>query len=161
MSPALQMTSRKVRSGKYIGRNAFAAAANEPALVCREALLGQPYHYWLGASGRRYLHTIFSLVDCPALAQTNILLVRRDADGTRRPLYVGQVGEDACSLNLARLRRLGARLGANEVHLHLLADGPAERDRVAADLEARQLGPARPRRIFRAANDGATPSPQG
>jgi hypothetical protein len=38
------------------------------------------------------------------------------------------------SLNLAQLRREGARHGANEVHIHLLADTPEARDAVEADL---------------------------
>ena len=149
------MKNQMVTWGKYVGRGTMPAPANEPALVCSEELLGQPYHYWLGASGRRYLHTVFALVECPAMSRANYILVRRDADGTRRPLHVGQANEDACSLNLARLRQLGAQLGANEVHVHLLADGPDERDLVEADLKDRQLGPARLRRAFRAANDGA------
>jgi hypothetical protein len=37
-------------------------------------------------------------------------------------------------LNLAHLRHEGAKLGANEVHIHLLADTADERDQVEMDL---------------------------
>jgi hypothetical protein len=36
--------------------------------------------------------------------------------------------------NLTHLRHEGAKLSANEVHIHLLADTPEARDAVEADL---------------------------
>lgn len=120
------------------------AVSNEPAAVCRERTLTQPFHYWRGGSGRRYLHTVFSLIDCPEMAKANYILVHRGPGGARRALAVGQTVADAASLNLARLRHQGARLGANEIHIHLLAEDHAERDAVAADL--RHLGAASPDR---------------
>jgi hypothetical protein len=131
------------------------APANEPALICREKLVAQPYHYWRGASGARYLHSVYSLRDCPALPKATYIIVRRDNDGTRRPLKIGQTVEDADTLNLARLRHLGAKLGGNEVHIHLLAESSEERDMVEADLSLRQMGKARRVRGLCAANDGA------
>lgn len=131
----------------------FASPANEPALVCGEALVDQPYHYWRGESGARYLHTVYSLVDCPELPKATYILVRRDLNGTRVPLWIGQTIEDTFSLNLAHLRHLGARLGANEVHIHLLAETADERTVVAADLNARQLGRAKRSSSFLPAND--------
>ncbi len=112
---------------------------NEPALICSEGVIQQPFHYWRGRTGRRYLHSVYSLLDCPELPHANYILVRRDADGMRTPLSVGQTLDDATSLNLARLRQLGARMGANEVHIHVLAEDPEERDDVEADLCAGQL----------------------
>jgi hypothetical protein len=40
--------------------------ADEPALVCSEAAFAQAFHYWRGASGRRYLHSVYTLIGCPA-----------------------------------------------------------------------------------------------
>lgn len=119
------------------------APANEPALVCREQIIAQPYHYWRGASGARYLHSVYSLLECPALPKATYILVHRDEDGTRRPLRIGQTVDEADTLNLAHLRHAGARLGANEVHIHLLAESEEERAAVTADLNARQLGRTR------------------
>lgn len=113
--------------------------ADEPALVCAEAAFDQAFHYWRGASGRRYLHSVYSLVGCPALPQANFILVRRHEDGTREALAFGNTKDDAMSLNLAHLRHEGAKIGANEVHIHLLADTARARRFVEADLTAAQL----------------------
>lgn len=113
--------------------------ADEPALVCAEAAFDQAFHYWRGASGRRYLHSVYSLVGCPALPQANFILVRRHEDGTRVALAFGNTKDDAMSLNLAHLRHEGAKISANEVHIHLLADTARARRFVDADLTAAQL----------------------
>lgn len=112
---------------------------DEPALVCAEAAFDQAFHYWRGASGRRYLHSVYSLVGCPALPQANFILVRRHEDGSREALSFGNTKDDAMSLNLARLRHEGAKIGANEVHIHLLADTARARRFVEADLTAAHL----------------------
>lgn len=109
---------------------------DEPALVCAEAPFKQAFHYWRGASGRRYLHSVYSLIGCPAMPQANYILVRRQDDGTRIPLMIGQTTADALTLNLAALRHEGAKRGANEVHIHLLAETARERASVEADLRA-------------------------
>ncbi len=129
--------------------------ANEPALVCREEQLTQPFHYWRGVSGKRYLHTVFALIGCPVMAKANYILVRCDEDGTRRPLDIGQTVSDAESLNLAHLRRRAALLGANEVHVHFLSVTARQRSAVEADLSARQLGRSTAIRLSSPANDGA------
>ncbi len=128
-------------------------SANEPALVCREAQLKQPFHYWRGASGQRYLHTVFPLFDCPLMSKVNYILVQRGRDGTRRPLDIGQTVSEADSLNLAHLRRRAALLGANEIHIHFLSESVSERVAAEADLSARQLGRTAPARSFTPAND--------
>lgn len=110
--------------------------AEEPALVCAEEAFAQAFHYWRGASGRRYLHSVYTLVGCPALPQANYILVRRHADGTREALAFGDTKDDAVTLNLAHLRHEGAKCGANEVHIHLLADTAQDRAMVEADLIA-------------------------
>lgn len=110
--------------------------ADEPALVCSEAAFDQAFHYWRGASGRRYLHSVYTLIGCPAIPQANYILVRRYDDGTRRALAFGQTREDAMTLNLAHLRHEGAKIGANEVHIHLLAENAEARAAVEADLLA-------------------------
>ena len=61
--------------------------------------LAQRFHFWSGASGRRYVHTIYSLVECPAIPAGNYVLVHRDAQGRRIVLAIGRVGNAAASLN--------------------------------------------------------------
>ncbi|HXG77998.1 MAG TPA: hypothetical protein VNJ31_01485 [Methyloceanibacter sp.] len=110
--------------------------ADEPALVCAEAAFEQAFHYWRGASGRRYLHSVYTLIGCPTIPQANYILVRRYDDGRRVALAFGQTKEDAMTLNLAHLRHEGAKAGANEVHIHLLAETAEQRAAVEADLVA-------------------------
>ena len=121
-------------------RKADAAAqwgpADEPALVCAEAAFAQAFHYWRGISGLRYLNSVYSLIGCPALPQANYILVRRYDDGRREALAFGQTKDDTATLNLAHLRHEGAKRGANEVHIHLLAATAEARLEVETDLAA-------------------------
>jgi hypothetical protein len=95
---------------------------------------------WRGASGRRYTHSVYSLIECPPLPKAVFLLVRRDADGMRTVLHVGMAASDADSLNLAQVRQRGAQLGANEVHVYLQRRTDAARSLAAIDLRARLIG---------------------
>jgi len=113
--------------------------ADEAALVCSEAAFDQAFHYWRGGSGRRYLHSVYTLIGCPALPRANYILVRRYDNGTRVALGFGQTKDDAVTLNLAHLRHEGAKLGANEVHIHLLAETAEDRADVEADLTAAHM----------------------
>jgi hypothetical protein len=94
------------------------------------------FHFWCGASGQRYVHTVYDLVDCPEVPAANFLLVHRDAAGRRSVLAIGHLKHEAATLNLAEIRHRGARLGANEVHVHLLAPSVEERRVVELDLRA-------------------------
>ena len=99
----------------------------------------QSFHFWHGASGRRFIHTAHELIECPQLPACNYVLVRRLDDGSRIVMRVGKVEHEAPSLNLAHIRQRAARLGANEVHVHLLAETPAARARIESDLQAGQF----------------------
>jgi hypothetical protein len=97
-------------------------------------------HFWRGASGRRYAHTVYSLIECPPLPRAAYLLIRRDPAGQRHVLHIGSGESSAPSLNLARLRQRGASLGANEVHVHFQAETAEQRQLVVCDLRAGQFG---------------------
>ena len=63
---------------------------------------------------------VTSLIFCPEVPIGTLYeLARRDGDGSRRMLYSGISDSLAPSLNLAKIRYRGARLGANEVVLVL------------------------------------------
>lgn len=100
------------------------------------AELMQRFQFWTGASGRRYVHTIYTLLDCPALSAANYILVRRDDEGQRAIVEIGYLKANAPSLNLADIRQRGATMGANEVHVHLLAESPREALRIEFDLKS-------------------------
>lgn len=112
----------------------------EPVLV--EALLDRAGGVcsWVGASGQRYAHSIFSLIECPPLPKVAYALVCREANGKRTVLHIASGSSDAPTLNLARIRQRGAMLGANEVHVHTLARTDDERQLVVCDLRAGQFG---------------------
>ena len=92
--------------------------------------------YWKGASGAGYIHTVYSLVDAPELPTVNYVLVYRDKAGRRHPLRIGRTHETSGSLNLADIRYRAARLGANEVHVHLISETSRDRALVECDLRA-------------------------
>jgi hypothetical protein len=93
------------------------------------------FQFWTGASGRSYVHTRYDLIGCPRVPACAYLLVKRDDAGVRTALRIGTVAAEAWSLNLAEIRHRAAQLGANEVHLHLLAGDAATRANVASDLQ--------------------------
>lgn len=97
------------------------------------------FHFWTGATGKRYVHTVYSLFDCPPVGIANYVLVRRDGRATRTVLAIGRFAGEAASLNLAEIRQRGAQLGADEVHIHLLATSPQDSQAVEVDLRTAQF----------------------
>lgn len=95
--------------------------------------------YWKGASGTGYIHTVYSLIDAPELPKVNYVLVRKDEAGRRQALRIGRTQNESGSLNLADIRYRAARLGANEVHIHLISDTTRDRALVECDLRAGQF----------------------
>jgi hypothetical protein len=111
------------------GANPAAESRNEKPSPLKTAI-------WKGASGRRYAHTVYSLIECPPLPEATYVLVKRLDGGQRQVLHVGVVASEAPIYNLAGVRRRGARLGADEVHVHLHPKGLRSRTRIARDLRA-------------------------
>jgi hypothetical protein len=120
----------------------LARVQRAPSPVPLSAPLQAParVHAWLGASGRRYVHSVYSLIECPPLPKATYVLVRRDQNGQRMPLQVGLGLSAAPTLNLAQVRRRGAQLGANEVHVHFQPETDDAHRLVACDLRAGLFG---------------------
>lgn len=102
------------------------AALNSPSTA--------PFLFWTGASGARYVHSIYNLFECPPVEAANYVLVKRHTDGHRTVLSIGRAVHGSGPLNLAEIRLRSAQLGANEVHVHLLADDCAQSQHIEADL---------------------------
>lgn len=119
---------RARRSERMVPQPAKPSRTNPP--------IDHDFTFWTGHSGQRYVHTIYKLLECPDLPRATFVLVRRTAAGRMEPVYVGSVENDAGSLNLAQIRQAAAILGANEVHVHLLATTIEQRRAVEMDLEA-------------------------
>lgn len=82
------------------------------------------FWYWQGASGRRYIHTVYSARVCPPLPGAVFVTVKRTC-ALRTVLSLGIIGV-AGSLPVLR--------GCDEVHVHLLAGSLAQAEAILADL---------------------------
>jgi hypothetical protein len=99
--------------------------------------LGERFHFWIGASGRRYVASIFAAGEAALegldLSCAVVIAVERSAEGTCRALSVV-----ASSLPLRLHSSAGHWLGGrapNEFHVHLLPRNRGERDLAYADLQ--------------------------
>lgn len=117
---------------RRLGSHAHRAITSKPSGKER-------FQFWTGASGARYVHTVYDLLTCPTLPASNYMLIKRDNDGDPEILSIGQLTNSATSLNLAEVRRKGAQLGATEVHIHLLAEDASAAQDVQYDLQAGYL----------------------
>jgi len=113
-----------------------------PAGCVKKSHFGSRFYYWLGASGERYLHTVFPIDADFHSPGANLILVRHEPDGERFVLFVGRVGQ----LSQSELDHLQSSQGANEQHIHLMAMGDTAINRVAADLSRRHLRHEKPKR---------------
>lgn len=124
-----------VRAKRAGRRSRQAKVTPQPVAHCEN------FYFWRGASGSRYVHSIYSLIECPELPNTNYLLVKRDETTSQRlVLGVGLATHHAPSLNLAEIRQRGALLGANEVHVHMLAGSLKQAKLIEFDLRASLYG---------------------
>lgn len=107
---------------------------NEPLVISNDADLENAFHFWQGVSGKRYIHSVYSIFTCPELPKANYVLVKRDVDGRCQAVAIGQTSKTVGSLNLAFLRQQAARLGANEIHINVMSHSDEERNMVRLDL---------------------------
>ncbi len=110
-----------------------------PASISRECRAGNRFHYWLGGSGKRYLHTIFAADECPCIENALFVAVKRDSRGHRQAIATGDFGTAPDLVMHGAKLAEARRRGANELHLHLMACGPAERREALRDITSRQL----------------------
>lgn len=101
-----------------------------------ETGLGDRFWYWRGASGERYIHTIYQAGLCPPIAGAVFVRVMVQ-EGQRRALSVGRFGPDGSI-------PLGRSDGEEEIHVHLLARGDAAAEQVRRDLDAAMSPPCKP-----------------
>jgi hypothetical protein len=131
------MSARIIHLADYKARRGL-VPGETPAIETAPDL-AERFHFWTGGSGRRYVHTVYSLIECPPMSSGNYILVRRDGEGRRSALSIGRSCHHAPTLNLAEIRQRGAELGANEVHVHLLASSVVQSELVEDDLRTGQF----------------------
>ena len=115
------------------------APAGAPLASLAGGALARRFYRWRGASGARYVVTIHAARDDGWLDVEGAvaLIVEVDLDGRRRLLSVEADPSPARRREIQDAARASGRGGLRlEAHLHLLADAPRARARVAADLAA-------------------------
>ena len=125
---------RAQRAAKATEARSSALSAEVTSLFAEPQTSKVPFQFWSGATGTRYVHTIYNLFECPPIAPSNYILVKRHLDDRRTVLSIGRLTNACGSLNLADIRQRCAQLGANEIHVHLLADGMDASQEIEADL---------------------------
>ncbi len=103
------------------GRN---PPAHEALRIACGPALAQRFHVWRGTSGRRYVVSAYAPSTVPDYRDVIALAVGRGRNGRLAILGAAVTGEDPVALFP----------GAEEIHLHLLAQDPTARRVVLADL---------------------------
>ena len=141
------MVAQVIELGCVARREQVGRAAVSRRIADTGEIARHDFQFWTGASGRPYVHTVYSLLWCPEIPAANYMLVRRDTCGRRHVLSIAAAEHEAPSLNLAEIRQQGARLGATEVHVHFLAGSARQRQATLADLQAAVAAPDRPQQL--------------
>jgi hypothetical protein len=91
---------------------------------------------WRGHSGRRYIVGVHAVAETQLLDVVDavILAVKRDPSGEAHVIDVATAGSTPSTTARTRWMSRVQSLGANEVHVHRLADGDAERRAIVDDL---------------------------
>jgi len=124
--------ARATRTGKACRVPSVASLMTGRA--AETAVFKTPFLFWTGASGTRYVHSVYNLFDCPPVEGANYILVKRHSNGQRTVISIGRATNEAATLNLAEIRLRSAQLGANEVHIHLLAGSLTQSQHIESDL---------------------------
>lgn len=106
-----------------------------PAQALQHSPISRQFYYWLGASGERYLHTVFPIDADFSSPGANLIIVRCQRDGERIPLYIGRIGD----LSAEEINDLRYSYSANELHIHLMAPSDAAAHEIALDLNIRHM----------------------
>jgi hypothetical protein len=101
------------------------------------------FHAWVGASGRRYICSVYGVGAPPAFdcRRAVVAAVRRSAAGAEL-VFIFQPDALAECDDLRGWTRKAQACGANEWHVHLLAGTPAARADAQRDLASRGVGRA-------------------
>jgi hypothetical protein len=93
------------------------------------------FRVWAGASGRRYICSVYPLSEPPAFdcGRAIVAAVRKSAAGAAI-VFVFQPGAGDEADELRNWAQKARQRGANEWHVHLLADSPAARQFAERDL---------------------------
>lgn len=106
-----------------------------PLMALKNQPLAGRFHGWRGASGQRYICTVFATAEeAGACAQAIVIAVARKSSGACEAVLIGQTGALPDCFALGRFVAQARGLGANAWHVHLLASSRAQRSAAIADL---------------------------
>ena len=122
-----------------------AMGGNAPLESLAGEALASRFHAWRGASGRRYVCSVFPAeanapdAGLPDFVDAIAIAVARQPDGSRRriSLCLNEATSDPASRNAFIVEALSK--GAIEWHIHLLAVDGWQRRAVATDIETRSF----------------------
>jgi hypothetical protein len=103
------------------------------ASLADEKLAGR-FRHWRGASGRRYIFSLYEPESCPAYDDAVLIVAVKFPGGVRRIMTICDTGS-LPELALARAHEAATESGESiECHIHLLAASRDERAAVIEDL---------------------------
>ena len=108
---------------------------NEPARIGVSDDPDSRFWYWRGASGQRYIHSVYDLSSCPPLPGAVYVAARSSEGGCREAVACGVLPRAPGAAMRAVFAKL-AEAGAEELHVHLLASSPADALAIRDDLRA-------------------------
>ena len=114
----------------------FAEAEPEPLASLADEPLSPRFCAWRGASGRRYIASVYEARACPAYCDAALIAVATTPDGRRRIVALADTGAFPEPVVARLAQTLTPTFGRLEFHLHLLASTTAERRAALDDLAA-------------------------
>ncbi|WP_298428170.1 hypothetical protein [Rhodoblastus sp.] len=111
------------------------AAGHRPLASLAQTGLEKLFHNWIGASGRRYVCSVYPIGEQPVFDANRAVAaaVRRDANDASI-LFVFQPARGETRHDFARWTDRARACGADEWHVHLLAETAVERAFIVGDL---------------------------
>jgi hypothetical protein len=94
--------------------------------------LAAQFRYWRGASGRRYVFSVYDKVSCPAYDHAVLIAATKEASGRRQVIFIADTGASPEAVLAEAIRVAGDR--PVELSIHLLAVSAVARAEVVADL---------------------------
>ena len=130
------------RGGRFAGGFAEQEGRNESLRALEGEGFADRFRTWIGASGRRYVFSVFEPTDCPAYCGAVLIAAVVEANGERRAIRFADTGEFPEPALSSMMRVCSAATERFEFHLHLLADAASERRAILEDLRdvARAVG---------------------
>ncbi len=122
--------------------NKAVTPTNEPARIRSGGCPQEDrFWYWYGASGTRYIHSVYGIDSAPLLPGAVYIAARRIDERTCQAVACGTI-TPAEIADAARFFAMLRSAGAEELHVHLLASCPAEATQIRKDLEGLMELPA-------------------